>query len=239
MLSFSHELGPSSGENISSKSEKYWPSKCDKYIHISMTIQRVTTNEWTRAGWGSTRSWGWSSWSTSGNHSHLLSSSIFIHMYLWLLFVFSMLGAFTFLLAMLIPNIPSQVPRPTWEFMAGGERDYNIPNKVYDEIYGGHFGELYRLFLASMLSIFIYVLFFKILNQALLWIAPLHYAALLYAIHQVKIRQRVVDIENRLNQSLCSLPPLWLSFSQSGSPPLAWATVSEATNIFSSPERSL
>ena len=155
-------------------------------------------------------------------------------MYLWLLFVFSMLGAFTFLLAMLIPNIPSQVPRPTWEFMAGGERDYNIPNKVYDEIYGGHFGELYRLFLASMLSIFIYVIFFEILNQALLWIAPLHYAALLDAIHQVEM-----NIENLLNPSVCSLPPLWLSFSQSGCPPLAWATVSEATNIFSSNERSL
>ena len=130
-----------------------------------------------------------------------------------------MLAAFTFLLAMLIPNVDV------------GDMDLGI--------YGGHFGELYRLFLASMLSIFIYVIFFKILNQALLWIAPLHYAALLYAIHQVKIRQRVVDIENLLNQSLCSLPPLWLSFCQSASPPLAWATVSEAAFNFCSPERSL
>ena len=125
-----------------------------------------------------------------------------------------MLAAFTFLLAMLIPNVDV------------GDMDLGI--------YGGHLGELYRLFLASMLSIFIYVIFFEILNQALLWIAPLHYAALLDAIHQVEM-----NIENLLSQSVCSLPPLWLSFSQSGSPPLAWATVSEATNIFSCPERSL
>ena len=76
-----------------------------------------------------------------------------------------MLGAFTFLLAMLIPNVDV------------GDMDLGI--------YGGHLvGELCRLFLASMLSIFIYVIFFEILNQALLWIAPLHYAALLDAIHQ-------------------------------------------------------
>ena len=119
-----------------------------------------------------------------------------------------MLAAFTFLLAMLIPNVDV------------GDMDLGI--------YGGHLGELYRLFLASMLSIFIYVIFFEILNQALLWIAPLHYAALLE-----------MNIENLLNQSVCSLPPLWLSFCLSGSPPLAWATVSEATFNFCSPERSL
>merc|ERR1719341_298275 len=72
---------------------------------------------------------------------------------------FSMVGAFTLLLAMLIP----QYPLP------------NVTSSAAEL--------LYHLFLAFTMSTFIYITFLEIINQTLLWLAPLQSIALANALY--------------------------------------------------------
>ena len=94
----------------------------------------------------------------------------------------SMVGAFTLLLAMLIPQYP-------------------LPNMTSSAA-----ELLYHLFLAFTMSTFIYITFLEIINQTLLWLVPLQSNALANALY-LGLHQVEISFEKDLIKKKPSLPP--------------------------------